>query len=127
MFFRTMDTETVDYLITYYAHLLPTQKQLALKHVLYSEKVAAIDDAAARAKMQMALLHYGWLSDEEEVVALLQDGVTACRWRLAHRIYAEHGGDTLLTKCPVCSRLARTPTAKQCRHCGASWRGSQPN
>ena len=116
-----MDAETVDYLICYYVRLLPEQEQLGLKHVLHSEKVAAIDNVATRAKMQAMLLRVGWLSEDDEVLALLQYGVTAFRWQVAHKVYAENGGETLLNKCPACNRLARTPTAKQCRHCGADW------
>ena len=120
-----MDAETVDYLITYYFHLLPNQWQKELQHVRHSEKVAAIDDATVRAKMQAVYLRCGWLSADDEVVALLQDGVPSFRWRLATKIYGENGGDSLLNNCPVCSRLTRTPTAKQCRHCGAKWHDSQ--
>lgn len=120
-----MDAQTVDYLIAYFSRLLPEPEKLALKHVLHSEKVMHIADAASRMRRQTAYLSRGWLSDDDEVLALLQDGVPAFRWRLAHRIYAEHGGDALLNKCPVCNRLARTPTAKQCRYCGAAWRDCQ--
>lgn len=120
-----MEAETIDYLIAYYFHLLLPQKQLALKHVLHSEKVAAIDDAASRVKMRAMYLRCGWLSEDEEVLTLLQDGVAVFRGRLAHEMYAENGGDGLLNKCLICNRLARTPTAKQCRHCGADWHGIQ--
>ena len=123
--FTTMDSETVDYLVTHYFYLLPHQKRLALKHVLHSEKVGGIDDVASCERMRTMLLRCGWLSEDKEVLALLQDGVAAFRQRLAHTIFAENGGEGLLNNCPACSRLARTPTAKQCRHCGADWHRSE--
>jgi hypothetical protein len=32
----------------------------------------------------------------------------------------DHGIDIINT-CPQCGQLARTPLAKQCRHCGHDW------
>ena len=80
-----------------------------------------MDDAASREKYQALMLRAGWLSESEDVLTLLHDGIPAFRERIARKIYAEHGGEALLNNCPVCHRLARTSRARQCRHCGHDW------
>lgn len=39
---------------------------------------------------------------------------------IAQRLLDRHG-DEIVNKCPNCNKLARTPRAKQCRHCGHDW------
>ena len=116
-----MEQELVDYLIREYSALLTDREQLAYKHLLHDEKLAANDDVASREKMRLILLRAGWLSSAAEVLSLLCDGIPAFRERIARKIYAEHGGEALLPKCPNCRRLARTFRAKQCRYCGHDW------
>jgi hypothetical protein len=40
---------------------------------------------------------------------------------IAEKVLREHGDQVFINKCPRCGRLARTPLAKQCRHCGHDW------
>ena len=116
-----MDLQTIDYIIREYYQLLPKLETLALKHILHSEKLDAKADEKTRIQTRALMLRVGWLSDDEEVLLLMRDGVGAFRERIAKRIYAEHGGEALLNNCPTCHRLARTSRAKQCRFCGHDW------
>lgn len=117
-----METDVVNYLIKYYTSLLTDTEQLAIKHIQHSEKLLANEDTVSRERMRKMYLRAGWLTSDTQVLALLQDGPDAFVHRAAQRIYAENGGEALLNNCPVCNRLARTPQARQCRHCGNSWR-----
>jgi hypothetical protein len=114
-------TEVVNYIIKYYSSLLTGRESIAYKHLLHDEKLVANDNVELRERMRAMMLRVGWLSSDEEVLTLLEDGIEAFRMRIAEKIYNEHGGEALLNKCPRCYRLARTPQAKQCRYCRYDW------
>jgi len=116
-----VEQELVEYLIREHNKRLPIPESSALKHALHSQKLDAIANGEIRAKAKAMMLRAGWLSDNDEALLLLNDGVAAFRERLAQWIYDEHGGEALLNNCPSCHRLARTAQAKQCRHCGHNW------
>jgi hypothetical protein len=118
-----MEADVINYLITYHTSLLTDTERLALKHLQHSEKLAVDKDAASRERRRRMYLRVGWLSNDAALLVVLQDGPAAFQQRVAHRIYAENGGEALLNNCPVCKRLARTPQARQCRYCGHRWRG----
>lgn len=40
---------------------------------------------------------------------------------MAEKVLREHGDQVFINNCPKCGRLARTPLAKQCRHCRHDW------
>ena len=63
----------------------------------------------------------GWLSNDKEVLNLLNEGYELFRSNTAERILKENSDKIYFNNCPKCSKLARTPQAKQCRHCGYSW------
>lgn len=116
-----MTQEETAYLIKYYGSLLTGKEQIAYKHLLHNEKLAANDNAEARERMRAVMLRVGWLSENVEVVTLFEKGVPAFRQLIADKLYAEHGGESLFNNCPRCQLLARTPLAKQCRYCGHDW------
>jgi hypothetical protein len=49
-------------------------------------------------------------------------GKEAAHLKIALRIYEKHKNE-IINLCPKCQKLARTPKAKQCRHCGHDWHG----
>jgi hypothetical protein len=61
------------------------------------------------------------LSDEPNVLALTRDGVEQFKLMTAARIFRDSPDKLLFNCCPQCGKLARTPTAKQCRHCKHDW------
>lgn len=101
---RLLDqNETVRYLWRYYRdHLTPAERMAAGASLMNfrGEPRWDVEDAAA-----LALLAHG---AEEFVRALLE------RLRRSTAV--------IINTCPKCSKLARTPAAKQCRSCGYSWR-----
>jgi hypothetical protein len=44
------------------------------------------------------------------------------RKKIVERILNEHKNEIKFNICPKCKKIARTPNARQCRHCGYNWR-----
>lgn len=63
----------------------------------------------------------GWITNDKEALELLKDGETKFFINTAKRILNEHKDDIFLNLCPKCQKLARTPKARQCRHCSHKW------
>lgn len=61
---------------------------------------------------------YGFTDDKTNALAAL--GKEQLNRIIAERLLKDHGSEILNT-CPRCEKLARTPLAKQCRHCGFDW------
>ncbi len=60
---------------------------------------------------------YGFQNEKiNNIVAL---GLEHLQNKIANRLLKEH--PELLNFCPKCNRLARTPKARQCRHCFHTW------
>ncbi|HYG49336.1 MAG TPA: hypothetical protein VD905_00460 [Flavobacteriales bacterium] len=62
-----------------------------------------------------------WISDEPKVLELIKGGAEQFELSTAQRILNHHGSEIFFNLCPKCRKLARTPQAKQCRHCGHDW------
>jgi hypothetical protein len=60
-------------------------------------------------------------TDDPEALKLLAVGYRQFMMNTAERIYQEHKSELKLNLCPKCQKIARTPTAKQCRFCGYDW------
>jgi hypothetical protein len=110
-----MNQETANYIITYFSNLLTNIEKLALKHYRHSYKTA--DDP----KMRRMLTDKGWISTEPEILDLLKNGYEEFELNIARRIMTENPEKVFLNHCSVCNLLARTPYARQCRHCGHNW------
>lgn len=62
--------------------------------------------------------YYGF--KDEKTNALVALGIDKLENAIAERLLKDSGHE-LLNYCPKCQGLARTPYAKQCRHCGHDW------
>jgi hypothetical protein len=56
-----------------------------------------------------------------EVEAALLDGPEVFRRRVRDRLLSERGSELFVNRCPRCSRVVRTPQARQCFWCGCDW------
>ena len=63
----------------------------------------------------------GWLTSDQSVLDLLKDGYDNFELKVANRIIDQNSDKVFFNNCPKCNKLARTPYARQCRHCGYSW------
>lgn len=63
----------------------------------------------------------GWISERPAVKEFLKGGYEEFELSAAGRIMREVPEKVFMNNCPKCNKLARTPFARQCRHCGHSW------
>lgn len=111
-----MDKELIDYLIAYYPKLLSFSEKAANKHHL-----AMLKSDNANDFQQKKVILKIWGTNEEEILALLENGYDEFKKIVADRIFKEQRDKIHINNCPNCGRLARTPLAKQCRYCGNNW------
>ncbi|SEW26597.1 hypothetical protein SAMN05421841_1924 [Chryseobacterium wanjuense] len=110
-----MDKETAIYIRNYFSNLMTDREKFALKHHMYTFK------SADNHIMRNLMLEKGWISSDPEVVSLLQNGYEEFELNVAKRIMTDTPEKVFFNNCPKCNKLARTPYAKQCRHCGYDW------
>jgi hypothetical protein len=72
--------------------------------------------------MRKIMLERAWFTEDPRNKELLKDGYDTFEIAVAERIMKDSPEKVVLNTCPKCSKLARTPFAKQCRYCGCSWR-----
>ena len=111
-----MDKELVDYIITHYMSLLGLKEKMAQKHHLAIIKSENAIDSQIK---DMILRQWG--TKDKETLELLDNSYDEFKRISAEKIMREHGDKVFVNNCSKCGRLARTPFAKQCRHCGYDW------
>jgi hypothetical protein len=109
--------EKAKYIIAYYSNVLIPNEQKALRHLRSIIKLEDVNDE----KLSKMYYKIGWLSDEPAILQLLADGEDAFMINCAERILKETPEKVFINLCPKCGRLARTPDAKQCKHCKYHW------
>ncbi|WP_216854505.1 hypothetical protein [Pedobacter panaciterrae] len=105
--------------MTYFSSLQNDKEKLANRHISSVIKLGHPDanlHAATRAYKRM-----GWLTDDEDALTLVKLGEEGFKIKVAERILLKYKDQVVLNYCPKCNRLARTPAARQCRHCGHDW------
>lgn len=110
-----MNQEQANYIITYFGNLMTAHEKLALKHHMHTYKTS--DDP----KMSRILTDKGWIRTEPEILDFLKDGYDEFELNIAKRIMMKNPEKVFLNNCSQCDKLARTPYARQCRHCGHNW------
>ena len=112
-----MDKETSQYIIKHYSPLMSKSEKLAWKHYCSEVKLDGNHNQSAVDLYKRV----GWMSEDKNVLDLLGDGIECFQERVAERILKSHPDKVFLNYCLGCNRLARTPYAKQCRHCSLDW------
>lgn len=110
-----MDKETANYIKNYFSNLMTDNEWLALEYHMYTCKTEN------NPKMRKLMVDKGWISERHDIKDFLKDGYEEFELGVARRIMKEVPGKVFLNNCPKCNKLARTPYARQCRHCGHSW------
>ena len=110
-----MNQKTAHYIKNYFSNLMTEDEHLALKHHVYMCKTNE------NPEMRHIMTQRGWISTEPEIINFLKDGYQEFELNVARRIMSETPEKVFLNNCPKCNKLARTPYARQCRHCGYSW------
>jgi len=110
-----MDKEFVHYIMTYFSKLMTDAEKLALKYYMNTCKTEN------NPQMRKQMIARGWISQRTDIKDLLKDGYEAFERNVVKRIMNEMPEKVFLNNCPKCKQLARTPYARQCRHCGHAW------
>lgn len=112
---QIVDKETASYIRSYFSRLMTDDEKLALKYHMYTYKT---ED---NPQMRKVMVDKGWISERPDIKEFLKDGYEEFELNVARRIMKEVPEKVFLNNCPKCNKLARTPYARQCRHCGHSW------
>lgn len=112
-----MTEEQVRYVMVYYSQFFTETESIAVRH--YTSILKLADNKNPNAKK--AYERNGWLTSNQAALDLLKDGYDSFAITTAKRIVADNGDKVVFNNCPKCGKLARTPEAKQCRHCGHDW------
>ena len=116
-----MKPETVDYILNYFSGLMSEKEALAWRHYSSEYKLTHSENKDSVEKRRKIYLSKGWLTKDVQILRLLEDGIDNFRLKTAKRIFKENRDKIYFNNCPKCGELARTPRAKQCRHCGHDW------
>ena len=114
---QKMDKATAKYILNYYSHFMTPHEARAWKHHSSTIKLSGKDNPNL-AKMYRKK---GWLTEDKAALDLLKEGWGNFELTTAERILTDEKEKIFFNMCPKCRQLARTPTAKQCRHCGLDW------
>jgi hypothetical protein len=117
-----MDFETAYYIVHYFPRLLNPKEVAALIHQRAILKIGPLEkyDSIERYNNRMEF-YQNDISKDPEVLQLLSQGNGQFYINTANRILKGTHDKVYLNSCPKCNQLARTPYAKQCKHCGYSW------
>lgn len=114
-----MDKETATYIINFFSNLLTSAEKMAIKHTnsIYKLENSTSDNS----NLTRVYREKGWLTSDLSVLDLLKDGYDKFELNVANRILGQNADKVFFNNCSKCTKLARTPFARQCRHCGHSW------
>ncbi len=114
-----MDHETARYILSYFSRFLTDDERMAIKHTnsIYKLQNSSSDNT----QLTRVYREKGWITSNQKVLDLLKDGYDNFELNAATRILTHGPGGVFFNRCPKCKKLARTPFARQCRHCRHNW------
>ncbi len=113
-----MDNETAKYIINYFSNLLTSEEKMAIKT---SSMFKLEHSNSKNPNLTKMYRENGWLTSDQSVLDLLKEGYDNFELNVANRIMEQSPDKVFFNNCPKCNKLARTPYARQCRHCGHKW------
>lgn len=120
--FADHDQTTVELVVHFYADLMTDEERKAQRHSSATTKATkGRSDETAQREAQNHKIRSRMLSTERNVLSLAKDGYQKFQVATAARILRDFADKVFFNYCPACGKLARTPCAKQCRHCGHDW------
>lgn len=114
-----MEIEKSKYLVEHFSNLLTDEEKMAIKHFHSVYKIE--NSTSDKSKLTKFYKKTGWLTSDQKILNLLNDGYEGLEQKIAERILKENPDKIYFNNCPKCNKLARTPKAKQCRFCGNDW------
>lgn len=115
-----MDKDKIKYILDYHSSLMTKEEGKAWKHWSTTYKMEHRDSTPQQKESRIKVsLKSGWMTKDQRILRLLDDGIDEFRRRIAERIIKSNSIE--FNNCPNCNKLARTPKAKQCRFCNHDW------
>lgn len=108
--------ELTRYVFINFGYLKTLHEELAYRTIVGREKAKHYKSAAAQQELRTE-----WISNDPEVLRLLENGTEQFYLDVVQRILQRHPSEVVLNHCPRCQRLVRTPQSKQRQHCFFSW------
>lgn len=119
-----MNIETAYYIVHHFPRLLTKTENAALRHynamfkIGEPEKYSSVETYNERLKWHK---EHNNITDNPDSLKLLESGIQDFYINAAIRILQQTPDKVFLNKCSNCGELARTPYARQCKHCGHNW------
>jgi hypothetical protein len=114
-----MDNEKAKYIIKHFSSLLTGAERMAIKHTIATYKLPHSN--SDHSNVSKIYKEKSWVTSDQGVLDLLKGGYDNFELNVANRIITQNSDKIFFNQCPKCNKLARTPSARQCRHCGHSW------
>lgn len=115
--FDLMSTEEINYILNYFNHLVSLPERIAISHHAQAPHI----NWEVEGGRTEWLLKRQLITQDPEILKLLDGGIEQLRMRAAENVMKNHAGEVFFNKCKICGKLARTHLAKQCRFCGHDW------
>jgi hypothetical protein len=110
----TLYPELKDYIYEYCGKFMTEEEHMARRTILYGLKTQS-------ETRRSIMLEQKLISNDPNILRLVEDGHEALKERIVHRIWNKHRSELTLNLCPVCGKITRTPDARQCRFCFHDW------
>jgi hypothetical protein len=111
------DRELTRYVWDHYQRFL-TERECRVGRAIIGRAKADV----ASSKEMVEILHrkLGGIGDAETEDALA-NGAEVFRRLVRNRLLSQHAVEIYVNRCPRCSRVVRSPSARQCLWCGFDW------
>ncbi len=93
----------------------------AWKHYTSTTRLNSVKNTEVVARRKSLYIDRGWILINGNKPDSLKKGLDEFKTHTAARILNQNPDKVIFNTCPVCNELARTPKARQCRHCGCDW------
>jgi len=113
-----------EYVWRHYPHLLTPQEARAGLYTSPMDRPAALDSKGPGFADFLDRTH--GVVEMRQLEAELRNGRRALFERVRERILREHALEVVVNRCPACSRIVRSPKARQCLWCKHTWHSTCP-
>lgn len=117
-----MDKEFIFYIVECFSHLLSDDEQHAIRYAYFIINNEEGDEESEVVTVTNNILRrHRLIQSNQTVLDYIRTGLDSFKTGIANHLMEEYKDRIFLNLCPQCRKLARTPYARQCRHCGYDW------
>ncbi len=112
------EIELADYIVTHYANLLTLPRKMIWKQYQHFLEATEMPDIE---KILRSVQRYSSSANKSDLTESFDGDYYKFIINCSRELLNKHGADIVINTCPQCGQLARTPLAKQCKHCFFNW------